>query len=219
MPRRLIVSAVILSIIAAVSLSIVEPGARADVAGVVSNVPTFQPGQPVTITVTAEDDDGALTIKSNLSGSTLTVVNCSGIGANQVAGKCDGSGMTAVTGQHSNSVAIDSAALDTDATSEPLTVTLTLVASCTVPVSVTVSADQPGNVGPDDVTINCVPATPTPTATATATATGTATATLTPAPSSTPPPTATPLPPTPTLTSSTLGVVSPPRTGNAGLKR
>jgi hypothetical protein len=164
----------------------------------------------VTITVSAEDDDGALTIKSNLAGSSLTVTNCAGIGSNQVAGKCDGSGMTSVSGQGSNSVAIDSAALDTDASSEPLTVTLTLIASCSQPTVVTVSADQPGNVGPDDVTINCTPPTPTPTATATPTNTPT------PLPSSTPlpPPTATPV----VLTSSVLGSVTPPNTGDGGLK-
>jgi hypothetical protein len=188
----------------------------ADVGGVFANVPTFQPGQPVTITVTAEDDDGALVIKSNLSGSTLTVTNCTGIGANQVAGKCDGTGLTAVTGQGTTSISIDSAALDNDATSEPLTVTLTLVASCTVSTSVTVSADQPGNVGPDDVTINCAPSTPTPSPTPTLTPSPTAT--LTPLPSATPIP-ATAVPPAPTrvLTSETLGV-RPPSTGNAGLK-
>lgn len=184
--------------------------ALADVGGVFSNVPTFQPGQPVTITVTAEDDDGALVIKSNLAGSTLTVSNCGGIGANQVAGKCDGSGMAAVSGQGSLTVTIDTAALDTDANSEPLTVLLTLVASCSAPTSVTVSADQPGNVGPDDVTINCTPPTPTPTPTRTPTPVPTNTA----AP---PPPASTPVP-TVALTSSVLGVVQPPNTGNGGLK-
>jgi hypothetical protein len=185
-------------------------GASADVAGVFSNVPTFLPAQPVTITVTAEEDDGVLVIKSNLAGSKLTVTNCNGFGADQVAGKCDGSGFAAVSGQGSLTVSIDTAALDTDATSEPLTVTLTLIASCTTSTVVTVSADQPGNVGPDDVTINCTPPTPTPTVTPSPTATST------PLPSSTPlPPTATAVP---QVTSSVLGVIAPPNTGNAGLK-
>ena len=76
--------------IAATITAFIGAHALADVAGVFSNVPTFLPGQPVTITVSAEDDDSALTIKSNLAGSTLTVTNCTGIGSNQVAGKCDG---------------------------------------------------------------------------------------------------------------------------------
>ena len=206
-PTRLLVAVAIASF----AVAFIGTRALADVAGVFSNVPTFLPGQPVTITVSAEDDDGALTIKSNLAGSTLTVTNCTGIGSNQVAGKCDGSGMTAVGGQGSNSVSIDSVALDTDGVSEPLTVTLTLVASCVAPTVVTVSADQPGNVGPDDVTINCVPPTPPPTPTATPT--------RTPVPPTAAPPTATPVPPTAVpFTSSVLGVVTPPSTGDGGLK-
>ncbi len=217
MPRNLFALLACLSLaITAAALGLNGHLAHADVGGVFSNVPTFQPGQPVTITVTAEDDDGALVIKSNLPGSTLTVTNCTGIGPNQVAGKCDGTGMGAVTGQASTSISIDSAGLDSDLASEPLTVTLTLVASCNVSTSVTVSADQPGNVGPDDVTINCAPPTPTPSPTPTMTPSPTAT--LTPVPSATPIP-ATPVPPAPprSVTSETLGV-RPPSTGSAGLK-
>jgi hypothetical protein len=198
-------------LIAGLAAGFVGTRVLADVGGVFSNVPQFGPGQPVTITVTAEDDDGALVIRSSLASSTLTVVNCTGVGPDQVAGRCDGSGKTAVTGQGTTTVTIDTTALDSDQSSEPLTVTLTLVASCTTAVAVTVSADQPGNVGPDDVTINCAPPTPTPSPTPTNTPT--------PAPSATPAPTATPVPPTAVpLTSSVLGVVTPPSTGDGGLK-
>jgi len=47
----------------------------------------FEPEQVVTITVTAEDDDGTLVIESSLSSSELTVVNCTGLGADQEAGE------------------------------------------------------------------------------------------------------------------------------------
>ncbi len=181
----------------------------ADVAGVTSSLPTFGPGQPLTITVTAEDDDGILVIESNLQGSTLSVTACSGVGANQVAGKCDGTGIGAVSGQTTRSINVDTGALDNDTVSEPLTVTLTLIASCQNAVAVTVSANQPGNVGPDDVTVNCTPPTPTPSPTPTATPTPPATAT--PLPSSTPVP-----PPPPPLTSSVLSI-QPPNTGDGGL--
>ena len=91
--------------------------------------------------------------------------------------------------------------------------TLTLVASCTAPTVVTVPRISPATSGPDDVTINCTPPTPTPTPTSTPTVTPT------PPPSATPAPTSTPVPPQPTaLTSSVLGVVTPPNTGDAGLK-
>ena len=65
--------------------------ARGDVGGVYSNVPWFVPEQIVTITVSAEDDDGTLEIESDLDGSKLTVVNCGGIGTDQNAGECDAS--------------------------------------------------------------------------------------------------------------------------------
>ena len=126
--------------------------ASADVGGVWSDVPTFGPGQPMTITVSAEDDDGTPYIT------------------------------------------IDTEVLDSDENLELLTVTLTLPANCAEPTSVTVSANQPGNVGPDNVTVSCVPPTPTPTATATftptltPTVTPTATATLTPTATATPRP-------------------------------
>ena len=187
---------------------------EADVAGVSSNVPSFGPGQPVTITVNAEDDDGVLEIDSSLVGSTLTVTNCSNIGNNQVAGKCDGSGMSNVTGQGTLHVKIATGSLDTDSDPELLSVTLTLIASCTTTTIVTVSGDQPGNVGPDDVTINCVPATPTPTPTLTPTVTltPTPTATGTPVATSTPAPTFTPV-------AQVLSTgIKPPSTGDAGLK-
>jgi len=214
--HRLAVPALSSALIAAIAVLLLHggPPAAADVGGVYASVPTFQPGQPITITVTAEDDDGSLTIRSNLAGSALTVTNCTGIGSNQVAGKCDGSGLAAVSGQGSNSVAIDTAVLDTDVTSELLTVTLTLTASCLVATAVTVSADQPGNVGPDDVTINCEPPTPTPTPTRTPTATPTPM--QTPVATVPPPPTSTP-PAAPPR--SEVLTITPPSTGDGGIAR
>lgn len=185
---------------------------EADVAGVTANAPTFGPGQPLTITVTAEDDDGNLEINSSLAGSSLTATNCVVLGGGQVAGKCDGSGMANVTGQGTVHVTVSTDSLDADAVDEQLTVTLTLTASCTQPTIVTISGDQPGNAGNDLVTVNCVPPTPTPTPTPTSTPTLVPTSTGTPLPTSTPPPTSTPL--GQVLSSSIL----PPSTGSAGLK-
>jgi len=181
--------------------------ARGDVGGVYSNVPWFVPEQIVTITVSAEDDDGTLEIESDLDGSTLTVVNCTGVGNDQNAGECDGSGKKAVTGQGSERIRIKTDQLDDDENAELLTVTLTLIAHCNAKTKVTISGDQPGNVGPDDVTINCEPPTPTPLPTST------------PVP---PPSTATPQPPAApvaTITSQVQGtVIVPPSTGDAGLR-
>ena len=201
--------------------------ARGDVGGVYSNVPVFTPGQVVTITVTAEDDDGTLVIESNLGGSQLTAINCTGIGVDQKAGECDGSGMKSVYGQGTEQVRIDSNTLDTDNNLEPLTVTLTLIANCDHPTAVTISGDQPGNFGPDDVTINCAPATPSPTPTFTPSPTPSPTPTFTPSP--TPPGTASPLPtstftpqppaaPTSTPFSEIETIIKPPNTGSGGLK-
>ena len=182
--------------------------ARGDVGGVYSNVPWFVPEQIVTITVSAEDDDGTLEIESDLDGSTLTVVNCTGIGNDQNAGECDGSGKKAVTGQGTERIRIKTDQLDDDDDAELLTVTLTLIADCNTKTKVTISGDQPGNVGPDDVTINCEPPTPTPLPTATSTPV--------------PPSTATPQPPAApvaTITSQVQGtVIVPPSTGDAGLR-
>jgi hypothetical protein len=196
-----------------------------DVGGVYSDVPVFTPGQVVTITVTAEDDDGMLTIESNLDGSHLTVTNCTGIGSDQRAGECDGSGTDSVFNQGSQTINIDTVTLDNDRNSELLTLTLTLLANCHEPTHVTISGDQPGNFGPDDVTINCQPATPTPTSspspspTPTKTATPTPTSTASPHPSATP--TYTPQPPAaPTQTpfSQIETLIKPPNTGDAGLR-
>lgn len=188
---------------------------RADVGGVYSSAPVFMPGQVITITVLAEDDDGGLTIISNLSGSTLSIINCTGVGSDQAAGKCDGTGKAAVTGNGTAYVTIDTTVLDADTTSEPLTVTLSMTATCTTLTVVTVNANQPGNVGPDDVTINCQPATPTPTPTSTPLPTAT------PRPLSPTPipffPTLPPPPPQSQVLTSTTPVILPPNTGDGGL--
>jgi hypothetical protein len=172
----------------------------ADVGGVASNAPTFSQGQPLTITVSAEDDDGTLSIISHLPGSQLLVTSCTGIGE-KVPGRCDSNGMSAVGGQESTYITVNTDSLDNDDSSELLYVTLTLSASCNTVTVVTISANQPGNVGPDDVTVNCVPPTPTPTAT--------------PSPTLTPTPTKTPAP-EPTSTASPVPTSTPVVTGTPG---
>jgi len=197
--------------------------ARGDIAGVYANVPVFTPNQVVTITVVAEDDDGTLIIESSLGNSHLTVIDCTGLGGNQGAGQCDDDGMASVIEHGGDRVRIDTNTLDSDFDSEILTVSLTLTATCTQVTVVTISADQPGNHGPDDVTINCAPATPTPSPTLSPTPTATATQTPTPTatPSVSPTPTFTPQPPAaPTATpfSEIQTIITPPSTGSAGLR-
>lgn len=201
--------------------------ARGDVGGVYSNVPVFTPNQIVTITVTAEDDDGTLIIESSLNNSHLTVQECSGIGNNQGDGECDDDGMGSVIEHGGEEVRINTNSLDSDSNSELLTVLLTLTASCSEVTAVTISGDQPGNHGPDDVTINCAPATPTPSPTPSPTPTKTPTQTPTPSatpsvtPSPSPTPTFTPQPPgAPTATpfSEIQTIIKPPNTGGAGLR-
>ena len=134
--------------------------------------------------MSAEDDDGTLTIISNDPESELTVLLCSGSGTDQISGECDGSGIDSVGDQGSAFITIDTDDIDSDDDSELMTVLLTLVADCDEPTVITITANQPGNVGPDDVTVNCAPPeatqTPTPSVTPTSTMTPTATVTLTP---------------------------------------
>lgn len=195
--------------------------ARGDVGGVYSDVPVFTPNQIVAITVTAEDDDGTLIIESNLDDSSLTVQECSGLGSNQGDGECDEDGMGSVIEHGDEEVRINTNSLDSDNDTEILTVELTLTASCDEVTAVTISGDQPGNHGPDDVTINCAPATPTPSPTPSPTPTKTPTQTPTATPSPSPTPTFTPQPPAaPTSTpfSEIQTVIKPPNTGNGGLR-
>jgi hypothetical protein len=188
--------------------------ANADVGGVTSDLPWFTQGDELEITVSAEDDDGDLTIISNLSGSELTVIECDGIGNDQVDGECDTSGDDSVDGQGTEYITIDTDNLDDDDESELLTVTLRLEADCEEATIVTISANQPGNVGPDDVTINCIPPTPRPTRTPTRTPTPVPT--ITPMPTMTPPPTVTPVQ---QVLQQVSQIITPPSTGDAGLAR
>jgi hypothetical protein len=235
MSRYLLPASALLAVLAGlILLSFSGPQtARGDIAGVYANVPVFTPNQVVTITVTAEDDDGTLIIESTLDTSHLTVTNCAGVGNDQIAGRCDGTGMGSVIAHGSDQVRIDTNTLDNDFNTELLTVTLTLTATCTEVTTVTISADQPGNHGPDDVTINCAPATPTPSPTPSPTPTNSPTPT--PSPTNTPVVTATPVNtstpiPTPTFTPQPPGaptatpfseietVIKPPNTGDGGLR-
>ena len=63
---------------------------QADVAGVSASAPFFAPGQPLTITVSAEDDDGTLTIISNDPESELTVLLCTGSGLTKLPASATG---------------------------------------------------------------------------------------------------------------------------------
>jgi hypothetical protein len=186
------------------------------VSAVTASKPSFAPGESITITVVATDDNGELQIWSNLSGTTLSVTGCTVNGDNAVANTCTGT-RTAVNGQGTRDIFVDTESIDAD--DEPdadLRVTLTLknVPTCSEGTAVTVEADQPANAGPDLVTINCIPNTPTPTPTNTPSPTATPT---------TPPSTATPtsVPPTatPTVITQVLSSgIQPPNTGDAGLK-
>jgi hypothetical protein len=235
MSRFVLPASALLAVLAGiVAFSISGPHtARGDVGGVYANVPVFTPNQVVNITVTAEDDDGVLIITSSLDTSHLTVTNCTGIGNDQGAGQCDSSGMASVITHGGAEVRIDTNGLDSDFNTELLTVSLTLTATCSQVTVVTVSGDQPGNVGPDNVTINCAPATPTPSPTPSPTPTNSPTATPiatnTPAPTATPANSSTPIP-TPTFTpqppaaptatpfSEIQTVIKPPSTGSGGLR-
>lgn len=226
MPRRLFFLASVLALgIAAVAMFATgEQSSAEDLPGVsqvAASKPSFAPGETITITVVATDDQGTLRISSSLPGSTLSVTGCSINDQASVSNTCTGN-RTAVSGQGTRDVYVQTGPLDADNTSEPsLKVTLNLkVETCSSGTAVTVDADQPDNAGPDLVTINCIPNTPTPTATATATATSTPPATNTPLPTGTAvPPTATPRPPTATPITQVLSSgIQPPNTGDAGLK-
>ena len=120
---------------------------QAYVAGVTASAPSFSPGQILVITVSAEDDDGELTIISNDADSELTVILCT-VSGPQNNGECDGSGMASVDDQGSAFITIDTEEIDSDDDSEMMTVLLTLVADCDQPTVITITANQPGNVGP-----------------------------------------------------------------------
>jgi hypothetical protein len=191
------------------------------VSQVAASKPSFAPGETITITVVATDDQGTLRISSNLPGSVLNVTGCSVSDQASASNTCTGS-RTAVQGQGSRDIYVDTTTLDGDSTSEPsLKVTLTLkVETCSAGTAVTVDADQPANAGPDLVTINCIPNTPTPTPTNTPVPTNTPAPTQTPIPTTTSvPPTSTPVPPTSTPITQVLSSgIQPPNTGDAGLK-
>lgn len=224
MPRRLLFLFPLFAVgIAAFAMfSPGTPSSAEDLPGVSqvsASKPSFAPGETITITVIATDDNGNLRVSSNLPGTTLNVTGCTVNDAASVSNTCTGN-RTAVTGQGTRDIYVNTGPLDADNTSEPsLKVTLSLtVPTCSAGTAVTVDADQPNNAGPDLVTINCIPNTPTPTPTNTAT----------PTPTSTPPPTGTPVPPTPTstpfiptptpVTQVLSSGIQPPNTGDAGLK-
>jgi hypothetical protein len=197
-----------------------QPSSAEDLPGVSqvsASKPSFAPGETITITVVATDDQGTLRISSSLPGSVLNVTGCSVNDQASVSNTCTGN-RTAVSGQGSRDIYVQTGPLDADGTSEPsLKVTLTLkVETCSAGTAVTVDADQDANAGPDLVTINCIPNTPTPTPTMT----NTPAPTNTPIPTSTAvPPTSTPVPPTFTPVTQVLSSgIQPPNTGDAGLK-
>jgi hypothetical protein len=197
-----------------------KPSSAEDLPGVsqvAASKPSFAPGETITITVVATDDQGTLRVSSSLPGSTLNVTGCSVNDQASASNTCTGN-RTAVQGQGTRDIYVNTVSLDADSTSEPsLKVTLSLkVETCTSGTAVTVDADQPDNAGPDLVTINCIPNTPTPTPTQT----NTPSPTPTTPPTGTPvPPTSTPVPPTATPFTQVLSSgIQPPNTGDAGLK-
>src|SRR6476620_2519827 len=68
------------------------------VSQVAASKPSFAPGESITITVIATDDNGNLRISSNLPGSTLNVTGCSVNDQASATNTCTGT-RTAVTGQ------------------------------------------------------------------------------------------------------------------------
>ena len=56
--------------------------------------------------------------------------------------------MASVDDQGSAFITIDTEEIDSDDDSEMMTVLLTLVADCDQPTVITITANQPGNVGP-----------------------------------------------------------------------
>jgi hypothetical protein len=224
MPRRafFLASLIALGIAAYAMLAPGEPSSAQTLPGVsqvAANKPSFAPGETIIITVVATDDQGTLRISSSLPGSTLDVTGCSVNDQASVGNTCTGT-RTAVSGQGTRDIYVQTEPLDGDGTSEPsLRVTLNLkVETCSAGTAVTVDADQPDNAGPDLVTINCIPNTPTPTPTSTPSPTSTPP--NTPVPTSTGvPPTSTPRPPTATPVTQVLSSgIQPPNTGDAGLK-
>jgi len=222
MPRRVFFFASLLALgIAAYAMFAPgEPSSAQELPGVsqvAANKPSFAPGETIIITVVATDDQGTLRISSSLPGSTLDVTGCSVNDQASVGNTCTGN-RTAVSGQGTRDVYVQTGPLDADGTSDPsLKVTLNLkVSTCSAGTAVTVDADQPDNAGPDLVTINCIPNTPTPTPTSTPPPTSTATPVST---STGVPPTSTPNPPTATPVTQVLSSgIQPPNTGDAGLK-
>src|SRR5215211_1279577 len=146
MPRRLFFLA---SLVATgfAAFAMFAPGAPAQelpgVSQVAASKPSFAPGESITITVVATDDNGNLRISSNLPGSTLNVTGCTVNDQSSVANTCTGN-RTAVSGQGTRDIYITTGPLDADETSEPsLKVTLTLnVPTCGTGTAVTVDADQ-----------------------------------------------------------------------------
>ncbi|MGE3983902.1 MAG: hypothetical protein AB7G38_07000, partial [Dehalococcoidia bacterium] len=151
-PRSLTVA-----IAAVMAVLMLVPGSRlgpsvvsADVSGISAGASTVTDNQQVSITVTAQDDDGALQISTNDSDDLLTVNSCSG------AGSC---GAGTITGNGTSSVSIntDAASIDGNVIADSFTVNLTLRADCdNVTETITVTASQPGGAS-RSTSITCNP--------------------------------------------------------------
>ncbi len=145
------------AIAAVMAVLMLVPGSRlgpsavsADVASISAGANPVIDNQQVTITVSAQDDDGALQISTGDADDLLTVNSCTG------AGPC---GAATITGNGTSSVSIntDAASIDGNMTSETLTVSLTLRADCdNATETITVTASQPGGVS-RSTTITCNP--------------------------------------------------------------
>jgi hypothetical protein len=121
----------------------------ADVSGISAGDTTANDNQQITISVTAQDDDGTLQISTN-DDSTLTLNSCSG------AGNC---GASIVSGSGTSTVSIDTetdtaSGIDMDDQDDILNVSLTLRAHCDNGVeTIVVTASQPGSSR--SVSISC----------------------------------------------------------------
>ena len=121
-------------------------GASANVSNVTASTSSFDSGDTVQITVTAQDFDGNLEVTTTEGDLDLVSCNVPADGGNCA---------TEVTGEGTPTVVVDTATADDDSGTDPLTLVLTLTSvECEdADQNVTVTAEQDGT--DDSVTVTC----------------------------------------------------------------
>jgi len=121
-------------------------GASANVSNVTASASSFDSGDTVQITVTAQDFDGNLEVTTTEGDLDLVSCNVPADGGNCA---------TEVTGEGTSAVVVDTATADDDSGTDPLTLDLTLTGiECEdADQNVTVAADQDGR--DESVTVTC----------------------------------------------------------------